>query len=232
MKAERDALAGSVAQRRGTLAALDAEAAKLRALAASAAAQAGVPVAKLEEEGGLSGAAEPAGDLQRAALLPLPLYVLYTQLRAAAAAGALPVAVALGGDAAAAAAPNAHSQQVFPLWLEVAVWPAGGVAGPVPAALRASFRYMSSRHQVCVAGTVPGDDTALASLFPGDAGSEVAAELGRAYEWAQHAAGLDVLPLLPPGLGEGAAAALDRYGRERRGEALLGRMVAAAGARY
>jgi hypothetical protein len=50
--------------------------------------------------------------------------------------------------------------------------------------------------------------------------------------WAQHAAGLDVLPLLPPGLGEGAAAALDRYGRERRGEALLGRMVAAAGARH
>jgi hypothetical protein len=71
---------------------------------------------------------------------------------------------------------------VFPLWLEVAAWPAGGAAEPASAALRASFRYLPSRHQVCVAGAAPGDDTALASLFPGDAGGEVAAELGRAYE--------------------------------------------------
>jgi THO complex subunit 5 len=185
LKARRDSLAADVAQRRAAVGGLDAEVANLRAAADRARAQFDIP------------AVAPSESNRLAALLPLPLYVLYTQFSAAAAAGGLPAEVRVAGAGAAALAeqlqravfrsPSAPAVAAeaalaearagagagggaFPLGVAVAV---AAAAGRAPS-LVASFHYMPASGVVTVAGDTPEQDAQLAALFEEDESSGVA----------------------------------------------------------
>ena len=99
LKAKRDAIAADVAQRRGSLSGLDAELAKLRASAQRIQKQYNVEAVGI-------GA---AGEVDRlAALLPAPLYLLFTSLRAVAAVEKLPLQVSIAGEQASALRKQMH----------------------------------------------------------------------------------------------------------------------------
>lgn len=133
VKAQRDALAADVAAKRSTLGALEAEVAKLLGQAQ-----------RVQQQFAIAPAGLPTGS-RLAAMLPQPLYVLYTQLRTAVAAAPAdaPVhatlAVNSSGDAAAVErlvamhrSPSAPNAAALPQQLQTAPAAAHEV-GEVPA---------------------------------------------------------------------------------------------------
>jgi THO complex subunit 5 len=265
LKAKRDGLAADVAQKRSSLAGLDAEISKLRTSAQRVQRHYGVEVVGIH-----------SGDHsdRLAALLPASLYLLYTHLSAVAATEKLPLQISITGEhavalrkqmasalvrspsapanvvetalAKAAEEATASTQdagsQVFPLAVEVEV------KTPATAEKKSSkkdnfiatFHYSPSLNVVTVSGKTPAQDALLASLFGdqrGEGQSAAAAEgvLGKAYSWAQRAAGLDLLPpvehFLAKGGGIGGSAglaAVHQYQHERRAAAVAAQLVQAA----
>ncbi|GAB4818095.1 hypothetical protein N2152v2_005141 [Parachlorella kessleri] len=267
VKARRDALASEVARKRSELGALETEVAKLRAAAQKVQQQFGIP------QPGLGDASRRAG------LLPPPLYLIYTQLAAAAAGlaadgpvvasvtvvGEVPLQDGMqrsaSGPSAATGQPAGGAHEAYPLAVNLALRKTP-VTNSAPS-LSLTFSYIPSLNIVTVAGnrkepkpgssSRPADAVLLGGLYPGDDGSELPTVPGgvggagwdvenlpgRPYRWAQQAAGIDLLPPLPPQLyisgtaeGHGAAlaaaeAALQQYIVERRAAAVLDKLIGA-----
>jgi len=261
LKAKRDGLAADVAQKRSSLAGLDAEISKLRTSAQ-----------RVQRHYGIEAVGILSGDHsdRLAALLPASLYLLYSHLTAVAAADNLPLEISITGKQATALrkqmtsalvrSPNAPASVIeaalahaaeeasvsakegdgallFPLAIEAAV--VANDSGDKKHKFVSTFHYSPLLNLVSVSGGNAAQDALLASLFGNDEEEEakIAAEglPGKAYSWAQRAAGLDLLPpveqFLAKGGGAGGSAglaAVQQYQHERRAAALAGQLVQAA----
>ncbi|KAG7671757.1 hypothetical protein Ndes2526B_g07343 [Nannochloris sp. 'desiccata'] len=262
LKAKRDGLAADVAQKRSSLAGLDAEIYKLRTSAQRVQRHYGV-----EAVGILSGDQSD----RLAALLPASLYLIFSHLTAVAAADKLPLEISITGEQAVAhrkqmasalvRSPSApanvveaalaraaeeasvstkegETALVFPLAVEAAVVTETATKKHK---FTATFHYSPSLNLVTVSGGNAAQDALLAFLF-GDNKDQVtqgaAEEIGlpgKAYSWAQRAAGLDLLPpieeFVAKGGGAGGSAglaAVRQYQHEGRAAAIAAQLVHAA----
>ena len=261
LKEKRDGLAAEVAQKRSSLANLDGEVAKLRTSAQRVRKSYNIKSAVSNEKERL------------AALLPAPLYLLYSHLLAAASVQNLPLSVSIVGKQATALRKEMHQAMLrspstpsnvveatlakaaeqacqtseeatapFPLSVAASASRPGESPG---ASLTATFQYIPSLNVVTVSGEGSNQDTILGTLFgaegaaqpPSVSGARVdtSALPGKAYAWAQTAAGLDLLPplnqLVAKGGGEGGAAglkAVQQYQHESRATAVAQKLVQAA----
>lgn len=262
LKAKRDALAAEVAQRRSALANLDGDVAKLRTSAHRMQNTHSIESAVFSEKERL------------AAVLPAPLYLLFTHLRAAAAVQNLPLQVSVVGKQANTLRKEMHQAMLrspstpanvvdatLARAAEQACQTSGGAAAPFPLAvavavnnkqpgetpLTATFHYIPSLHLVTVVGENAGQDAVLCMLCGAEegnaaeapqvaaAGIDSSALPGKAYAWAQRAAGIDLLPpldaLVSRGGGGGGAeglGALQQYQYDSRAAAVAQKLVQAA----
>lgn len=262
LKAKRDGLAADVAQKRSSLAGLDAEISKLRTSAQ-----------RLQRHYGIEAVGIFNGDHsdRLAALLPAGLYVLYTHLTAVAAAEKFPLEISITGEQAVAfrkqmtsalvRSPSAPSHVVeaalargaeeaslnntkeggrallFPLAVEVAVVDTSDSTKHIR--FVSTFHYSPRFNLITVSGGNAAHDALLASLFDTneEEGSQIATDgvPGKAYSWAQRAAGLDLLPPVEQFLAHGGGAgglaglaAVQQYQHERRAAAIATQLVQAA----
>lgn len=182
LRAKRDALAAEVAGKRGTVSGLESELAGLHAKALALAERYGAAVPPAP------GAAAAA--LASAATLAPPLYVLHSQLLAAARRGE---AEASGRHASVevAAAPGEDGRGGEPI---VALRVTSGDA----VSLAVDFRYSAELGAVLAAPHPPTTAAQLEAVGGGGAAAAGHAPESGAYAWAQSLAGLDLLPALPP----------------------------------
>lgn len=165
LKARREALAADVAQKRSTVSALESEVGRLLSAARKVQQLYGIPAL------GPLGSSESQAAMQ----LPLPLYILYSQLVLAAelrsgSNGAHRVSVGIEGGQPQAVKATAKSVALSAA-AAVALSIVGTDGSP---ALRVLFSYAPQLGLVTVAGGNPAQDEALSSLFEGE-GEEMVA---------------------------------------------------------
>lgn len=204
VRSRRDALAADVAQRRSTLSALEGEICALQARGQAVAQRLGL--AGVPEVGAMN------SQLACASHLPAPLYVAYSQLHAAAAARNSDQQICrvevMAEESGAGEAPH------------VSVRVAEGNRPGEPG-VRFGFDLVWEESRNLIRARPHEPHTSLeqlALLRPADCGL---ANNGDAFAWAQHLAGLDVLPALVSTDRADFRQAMERYRSENRAGALL-----------